>query len=92
VLDLSGVSRADMPIHHERAVVEPPDEEAVWASVLTLPEDVLQKLRKAVGAARMDEVTALIAVIASTHPGLAEHLSDLAHRFDYVAMRNVLRA
>jgi PAS domain S-box-containing protein len=92
VLDRGGAPGGAIPFRVKPIDVESLDEEAVWADVLALPEELVAKLHKAVGAARLDDVTALIAVVALTHPVLADHLTDLAHRFDYAGMRSVLRA
>jgi DNA-binding NarL/FixJ family response regulator len=55
-----------------------------------LPQDVLGKLRKAVVAARYDEIIELIETIRITEPAVANGLRPMADLFEYDRMRDLL--
>ena len=55
-----------------------------------LPPDVLGKLRKAVIAARYDEIVELVETIRITEPDVAARLRRMADLFDYDGMRDLL--
>jgi len=56
-----------------------------------VPRDVLDKLRKAVVAARYDEIVALLDALEIAHPAVAAGLRRMADVFDYAGIRNLLR-
>ncbi len=66
---------------------QPLDEDALRA----LPQDVLGKLRRAVVAARYDEIVDLIETIRITDPNIAAELRRMADLFDYDGMQNLLK-
>ncbi|MBK9965302.1 MAG: response regulator [Holophagales bacterium] len=63
------------------------DREALRA----LPGDLLDRLLKAVTAARYDELVELVETVRRTDPDLATSLRRMADGFDYDGMRNLLR-
>jgi FixJ family two-component response regulator len=65
---------------------QPLDQDAVRA----LPADVLDKLRKAVVAARYDEIVELVETLRSTQPEVAARLRRMADRFDYDGLQDLL--
>jgi CheY-like chemotaxis protein len=65
---------------------QPLDKDALRA----LPQDILGKLRKAVIAARYDEVIDLIETIRITDPNVAIVLRRMADLFDYDGIRDLL--
>jgi PAS domain S-box-containing protein len=65
---------------------QPLDKDALRA----LPPDVLGKLRKAVIAARYDEIVELIETIRATKPDVATGLRRMTDLFDYDRMRDLL--
>jgi hypothetical protein len=60
------------------------------ASVRRVPIHVLGKLRKAVVAARYDEIIELIETIRITEPAVANGLRPMADLFEYDRMRDLL--
>ena len=52
--------------------------------------DVLAKLRKAVTAARYDEIVELIETVQTTAPGVAAGLRRMLDLFDYDGLRDLL--
>ena len=65
---------------------QPLDKDALQA----VPRDVLGKLRRAVTAARYDEVAELIETVRKTEPAVAAGLRRRADLFDYDGLRNLL--
>jgi signal transduction histidine kinase/FixJ family two-component response regulator len=59
-------------------------------AIRALPPNVLEKLRKAVIAARCEEITALVEKIRTTRPDVADDLQRMADLFDYDGIRNIL--
>jgi hypothetical protein len=55
-----------------------------------LSPDLLDRLRKAVIAARYDEIVGLIDMVRITQPDVAEGLNRMANLFDYDGMRDIL--
>jgi hypothetical protein len=91
VLDLGMTDRAGA---HEQGVAsaagkeeQPLDRSAFRA----LPQDLLGRLRKAVIAARYDEMIEIIETIRTTEPDLAAGLRRMADLFDYDSMRDLLQ-
>ena len=65
---------------------QPLDEDALQA----VPREVLGKLRRAVTAARYDEIVELIETIRMTEPDVAAGLRRMADLFDYDGLRSLL--
>jgi PAS domain S-box-containing protein len=65
---------------------QPLDRDALRA----LPRDVLEKLRRAVIAARYDEIVELVETLRVTRPDAAAGLRRMADMFDYDGMRDIL--
>jgi CheY-like chemotaxis protein len=59
-------------------------------ALCSLPKEVLDKLLKAVVAARYDEIVELIEAVRITDPDVANGLRRMADLFDYDGMRNLL--
>jgi two-component system cell cycle sensor histidine kinase/response regulator CckA len=79
-----GPPRASRP---EGEMSEPPlDKGAVGA----LPSEFRDKLRRAVGAARYDEIVELVETIRTARPALATGLRRMADVFAYDGMRSLL--
>jgi len=57
-----------------------------------LPLDVLAKLRKAVIAARYNEIIKIIETVRTTEPSLATELLRMADLFDYDRIRHFLNS
>jgi PAS domain S-box-containing protein len=60
------------------------------ASLQALPEEVLGALRKAVAAARYDDIVAIVETIRITAPAMANGLRQMAETFDYDGIRDLL--
>jgi len=60
------------------------------ASLQALPEEVLGALRKAVAAARYDDIVAIVETIRITEPDVASGLRRMAEIFDYDGMKDLL--
>jgi two-component system cell cycle sensor histidine kinase/response regulator CckA len=60
------------------------------AALQALPEDVLGELRKAVAAARYDDIVAIVETIRITEPDMATGLRRMADIFDYDGLRDLL--
>jgi len=78
---------------HERAVkdaAEKKEQRLDKDALRALPPDVLGKLRKAVIAARYDEIVELVETIRITEPDMATGLRRIADLFDYDGMRDLL--
>ena len=65
---------------------QPPDGDALRA----LPTEVLDRLKRAVIAARHEEMVEIVESIRITEPDLAAGLMRMVDLFDYEGMRNVL--
>ena len=74
-------NRADVVVNGE-----PLDRAALQA----LPEDVLDDLRKAVAAARYDDIVEIVETIRITEPDVATGLRRMAESFDYDGIRDIL--
>jgi signal transduction histidine kinase/CheY-like chemotaxis protein len=91
VLDSGITNLAD---GHEQAVkadAEKKEQPLGKNALRALPQDVLGRLRKAVIAARYDEIVELIETIRITNPNVATGLRRMADLFDYDGMRDLLR-
>jgi CheY-like chemotaxis protein len=92
VLDAGSTDLAERPppaAQTDAAVEEPqPDKEALRA----LPRDILVKLRKAVIAARYDEIVEVVETLRITDPYFATRLRRMADVFDYDGMRTLLES
>ena len=66
---------------------EPPLDKGV---VRALPSEVLSELRRAVVAARYDELVELVETLRTTQPELAAGLRRMADVFDYDGLRDLL--
>ena len=64
----------------------PVDRDALGA----LPAEMLGTLRKAVAAARYDEIVKIVETIRITEPGVAAGLARMTEHFDYEGMRDLL--
>ena len=71
----------------DNEVEEPPLDRAALAA---LSPEVLGKLRKAVIAARYDELVELVETIRLTEPKVAAGLRRMADHFDYQGLRDLL--
>jgi PAS domain S-box-containing protein len=60
------------------------------AALQALPEDVLGELRKAVAAARYDDIVEIVETIQTTEPDAATRLLRMVESFDYSGMRDLL--
>jgi two-component system cell cycle sensor histidine kinase/response regulator CckA len=83
----------DPGARYERTVetdVETKDRPLERDALRALPKEVLDKLRKAVVAARYDEIIELTEIIRQENPDVATGLSRMADQFDYNGMRNLL--
>jgi len=60
------------------------------AALQTLPEDVLGELRRAVAAARYDDIVDIVETLRITEPAMATGLRRMAEIFDYDGLRNLL--
>jgi len=60
------------------------------AALQALPEDVLGELRKAVAAARYDDIVEIVESIRTTEPDVATRLLRMVEIFDYPGMRDLL--
>jgi CheY-like chemotaxis protein len=60
------------------------------AALQALPEDVLGELRKAVAAARYDDIVEIVETIRTTEPDVATRLLRMVKSFDYAGMRDLL--
>ena len=60
------------------------------ATLQALPENLLGNLRKAVAAARDDEIIEIVGTIGDTEPDVANRLRRMADSFDYDGMRDLL--
>ena len=60
------------------------------ASLQALPEEVLGELRKAVAAARYDDIVAIVETIRITAPAMANGLRQMAETFDYDGIRDLM--
>jgi hypothetical protein len=60
------------------------------AALQALPEDVLGALRKAVAAARYDDIVAIVETIRITEPAMATGIRRMAEIFDYDGIRDLL--
>jgi hypothetical protein len=65
---------------------QPLDQEALRG----LPQGLLARLRKAVTAARYDDIVELIETLRTTEPQIAEGLRQMADLFDYDGLRHLL--
>jgi CheY-like chemotaxis protein len=79
---------------HEQAVGKA-DDVVNWqpldrASLQALPEEILVALRKAVAAARYDDIVAIVETIRITAPSMANGLRRMAEIFDYDGIRELL--
>jgi PAS domain S-box-containing protein len=66
------------------------DQPTDWAALQALPEDVLGELRKAVAAARYDDIVEIVETIRITEPDVATSLRLIAESFDYDGIRDIL--
>jgi PAS domain S-box-containing protein len=90
---LDGGDVADPGTRYERTVedeVETKHRPLDRDALRTLPNDILDRLLKAVIAARYDEIVELIETIRITDPEMANGLRRMADLFDYDGMRNLL--
>lgn len=60
------------------------------AALQALPEDALGELRKAVAAARYDDIVEIVETIRTTEPDVATRLLRMVKSFDYAGMRDLL--
>jgi PAS domain S-box-containing protein len=60
------------------------------AALRGIPEELLSKLRRAVTAARYDEIALLIETVRTTEPEVAAGLRRMADLFDYDGLRDLL--
>ena len=60
------------------------------AALQALPEDILDNLRRAVAAARYDEIVEIVETIRSTKPDVATRLWRMVEIFDYDGVRDLL--
>jgi CheY-like chemotaxis protein len=80
----------NIPEGHEQAVGKVNGQPLDRASLQAVPEQVLGALRKAVAAARYDDIVAIVETIRITEPSLAKGLRRMAEIFDYDGMRELL--
>jgi two-component system, cell cycle sensor histidine kinase and response regulator CckA len=60
------------------------------AALQALPQDVLGELRKAVAAARYDDIVEIVETVRNTEPDVATRLLRMVEIFDYAGMRDLL--
>jgi CheY-like chemotaxis protein len=86
--DLTRKVRKVLSVKTDAGIKEQPlDKDALQA----LPQDILGRLRKAVIAARYDEIVELVETIRIADPNLAAGLRRMVDMFDYDGMRDLLR-
>jgi two-component system, cell cycle sensor histidine kinase and response regulator CckA len=61
------------------------------AALRAVSPELMSELRQAIGTARYDEIMRILDIIEKTQPEIASVLRQMASRFDYLAMRNLLR-
>jgi PAS domain S-box-containing protein len=77
----------EQPGGDDAEIKEPPLDKA---ALRTFPDDVLGRLRKAVVAARYDEIVEIIETIRNIEPKVATQLRRMADLFDYDRLRELL--
>ncbi|MBN1771846.1 MAG: PAS domain S-box protein [Deltaproteobacteria bacterium] len=90
VLDGDLTRPADGPPWENRPEQEPAEPPLDNDAVRALPGEVLGKLRRAVAAARYDDVVELVETVRGTQGEVAVGLRRLADAFDYDGLRNLL--
>jgi len=75
---------------HKRADVVVNGESLDRAAFQALPDEVLGELRKAVAAARYDDIVEIVETIRITEPDVATGLRRMAEIFDYDGIRDLL--
>ena len=91
VLDGVTTNLADGREQAVRADIEMEEQPLDKDALRSLSLDVLGKLRRAVTAARYDEIVELVETIRITEPDVAAGLRRMADLFDYDGMRDFLR-
>jgi two-component system cell cycle sensor histidine kinase/response regulator CckA len=92
VLDSGDTKPADGHEPEAKADAEVKKQSLAGEALRALPQDVLNRLRQAVIAARYDEIVVLIEILRLTDPNLATELSRMADLFDYDGMQNLLNS
>jgi CheY-like chemotaxis protein len=92
VLDSGDTKPADGHEPEAKADAEVKKQSLAGEALRALPQDVLNRLRKAVIAARYDEIVVLIEILRLTDPNLATELSRMADLFDHDGMQNLLNS
>ena len=58
--------------------------------VTSLPEDLTNRLDKAISALDLDELTALLPEVATHAPSLSEHMAKLAKGYEIAKLADLL--
>jgi PAS domain S-box-containing protein len=90
VLDSSVASPADRHSQPLKADAEMKQQPLDMDAQRAPPHEVVAKLRRAVIAARYDEIVEIIETLRSTDPNLATELRRMADAFDYDGLRGLL--
>lgn len=90
VLDDSVANAVDGHEQPSKAEAEMREQPLDRDALCALPQEVVTKLRRAVIAARYDEMVEIVEVLRITDPNLATKLRRMADAFDYDGLRGLL--